>query len=383
MTRIGDRFERTAYRGDERTPAAFVVEEAAPLNGWPRIRLAVTVAGVTHEAVEDDAFEALTVVRRTIERDGWLLGVQGAREDVWPSGMARDQGRGMRAYRFRPGVAARTEDLVPVFAHAHNRLTSVALQEEAAAWRMRGLFIRSSRGLERPQDDVEQSRVVSLPCVDLVAPRPSRNPFARRPRPDGPTRWRIARDLLGDALITAEWNEAELLSRRYDSGLSGRPGLQRLVTAVGSDDDGARWSDLVDLDVDAVGSMSVRRFRRRYVHGSAVRIDVLYDTRAEGLPPTDFDQADLRTFGRHRRLDEFFRFIRDQGIVPPVALQEMSWPDHGRVPSGEDPDQPPNCTFSGRDGLSTWTVEVGAIGHLRITRATPTGGRGTRLPADA
>jgi hypothetical protein len=277
----------------------------------------------------------------------------------------------------------RPEDLVPVFAHAHDRLTTVALQEKAAARRMHGPFLRPSRGLERPQDDVEQSRTVRPPCAELVVPKPSRNPFARRPRPDGPTRWRIARDLLGDALTPAEWDEAEQLARRFDSGLSGRPGPQRLATAAGSDDDGVRWSDLVDLDVHADGSMSVRRFRRRYVHGRAVRIDVLYDTRAEGMPPTDFDETDLHALGGQKQLDALFRFLRDQGIVPEAALYEMSWPDHGRVPTSTDPDQPPNCSFSGRDGLATWTVEVGAIGHLRITRATPIGGRGARLQADA
>lgn len=382
VTRIGDRFERLAYRGEERTTAALVLEEAAPINGWPRIRLAVTVEGVTHEAVAHDAFEALTVVRRAIERDGWLLGVQGAREDVWPSGTARDQGRGMRAYRIRRGVAARSEDLVDVFARASALLTTVARQERAARRWLRGPFLRGPIGLERPHDDIELSRVTSGPCPDLAPRRRTGNPFARAPRPDARTQWQIARDLLGDALTPTEWDEAELLSHQYISGLSGRPGLQRLVTAVGSDDDGVRWSDLVDLDVDADGSMSVRRFRRRYVHGTAARIDVLFDTRAEGLPPTEFRESDLRALGGQEQLGALDRFLRDQGLVPEAALYEMFWPDRGRVPTGEDRDQPPNCSFSGPDGQQNWTVEVGATGHLRITRATPTGGRAPRLQAE-
>lgn len=51
------------------------------------------------EAHEDDAFEALCVVRDLVEPLGWRIGVAGARIDVWPSGMARDQGGGLTAYR--------------------------------------------------------------------------------------------------------------------------------------------------------------------------------------------------------------------------------------------------------------------------------------------
>lgn len=52
------------------------------------------------EARENDAFEALCLVREQLEPQGWRLGVAGAQADVWPSGMARDQGGGLRAYRF-------------------------------------------------------------------------------------------------------------------------------------------------------------------------------------------------------------------------------------------------------------------------------------------
>jgi hypothetical protein len=53
----------------------------------------------THEAEADDAFEALCLLRGTLEPEGWRIGVAGARADVWPSGMARDQGGGLSAYR--------------------------------------------------------------------------------------------------------------------------------------------------------------------------------------------------------------------------------------------------------------------------------------------
>jgi hypothetical protein len=47
----------------------------------------------------NDAFEALCLVREELEPRGWRLGVAGAQADVWPSGMARDQGGGLSAYR--------------------------------------------------------------------------------------------------------------------------------------------------------------------------------------------------------------------------------------------------------------------------------------------
>jgi len=53
----------------------------------------------TVEAKADDAFEALCLVRAELEPLGWRIGVAGAQPDVWPSGMARDQGGGLSAYR--------------------------------------------------------------------------------------------------------------------------------------------------------------------------------------------------------------------------------------------------------------------------------------------
>lgn len=61
----------------------------------------------------DDAFEALCLVRDQLEPLGWRLGVAGAQIDVWPSGMARDQGGGLRAYRM---TEDRVEGMVDTFA---------------------------------------------------------------------------------------------------------------------------------------------------------------------------------------------------------------------------------------------------------------------------
>ena len=80
----------------------------------------------TAEARADDAFEALCLIREELEPYGWRIGVAGAQADVWPSGMARDQGGGQRAYRL---TAERVGDLVDTFEPVPpDTVTTVALQ---------------------------------------------------------------------------------------------------------------------------------------------------------------------------------------------------------------------------------------------------------------
>ena len=78
-------------------------------------------------AEADDAFEALCLVREQLEPHGWRIGVAGAQVNVWPSGMARDQGGGKVAYRFE------SPELVEVFAPVDPAtVTTVDVQEAAA-----------------------------------------------------------------------------------------------------------------------------------------------------------------------------------------------------------------------------------------------------------
>lgn len=80
----------------------------------------------TAQARADDAFEALCLIREELEPFGWQIGVAGAQADVWPSGMARDQGGGLRAYRM---TGERVGDLVDTFEPVDPRtVTTVALQ---------------------------------------------------------------------------------------------------------------------------------------------------------------------------------------------------------------------------------------------------------------
>ena len=62
-----------------------------------------------------DYFTALGLIRRDLEADGWLLSCYGTSRNVYPSGMARDMGLGLKAYRLHLGQHARKEDLVDIF----------------------------------------------------------------------------------------------------------------------------------------------------------------------------------------------------------------------------------------------------------------------------
>lgn len=62
-----------------------------------------------------DFFEALIEVRKTLEKENILLLVYGASKNVWPSGMGRSMGAGLRAYKMTMGKQALREDLVDIF----------------------------------------------------------------------------------------------------------------------------------------------------------------------------------------------------------------------------------------------------------------------------
>lgn len=91
------------------------------------------------EARADDAFEALCRVREQLEPAGWRLGVAGAQVDVWPSGMARDQGGGLRAYRLTDTVAG---PIVDTFEPVDPATVTTVVDQEAAAERFHGPRVR-------------------------------------------------------------------------------------------------------------------------------------------------------------------------------------------------------------------------------------------------
>lgn len=353
-------YARTAHRGGETTPATVTVgSELSGAGDRSRYSVTVVIDGVEHVAVEDDAFEALSMVRLQLEQDGWLLGIEGARVDVWPSGMARDQGGGLRAYRLRRGHSPRSADLVDVFAPATEHLATVAEQRVAVG--VAPLDLASAA-----YEDADEMVSVSAPCEQLAVARSRRGRLraalfgGRRP---GDERWQVVRSLVGDALRPDEWDEAEALSDEPD-------GVQ-LVTTVGADEEGVRWSDLVDIGVDEAGVVQVRRFRRRSTGRTRVHMEVLLDTRAQGLPTTGFRPTELAALTPQRCVEALRRHIEGLGMVPATAIDAMFWPDHGRVPTGRDDDQGANTTFHGTAAGVVYTVLVSGAGHLRIVREEP------------
>jgi len=62
-----------------------------------------------------DFFEALALIRRQLQPDGLIPYCYGASLNVFPSGMARDMGQGLRAYKLTPGKHAKMADLVDIF----------------------------------------------------------------------------------------------------------------------------------------------------------------------------------------------------------------------------------------------------------------------------
>ncbi len=95
----------------------------------------VSAAFGSVEASADDAFEALCIVREKLEPFGWRIGVAGAEGDVWPSGMARDQGGGLSAYRIHPGDG---ESVVDTFAPVDPATVATVSEQRANVARVYG-----------------------------------------------------------------------------------------------------------------------------------------------------------------------------------------------------------------------------------------------------
>lgn len=103
-----------------------------------RLELVARVGNYTcpYTATGPDLFEALVRLRRQLEPNGLMIGVQGARRDTYPSGMARDMGGGMQVYVLRPGRRG-SQDLVKTLGDAPLGLLATVDEQRAFAdaWR--------------------------------------------------------------------------------------------------------------------------------------------------------------------------------------------------------------------------------------------------------
>lgn len=111
-------------QGSKLLPAHLRVSEA----GDDLYRVEIVLGERVVVGTGGDCFDALIEARRHLESQGVLVCVEGARKDVWPSGMARSMGGGRKAYRMTLGKQALKSDLVDIFAEAQTP-SSIADQE--------------------------------------------------------------------------------------------------------------------------------------------------------------------------------------------------------------------------------------------------------------
>jgi len=77
--------------------------------------LSLTYRDQTISVQASDYFEALCQIRLQLEAQQIQLLCYGASRNVYPSGMARDMGQGLRAYKLTMGKHAAMADLVDIF----------------------------------------------------------------------------------------------------------------------------------------------------------------------------------------------------------------------------------------------------------------------------
>jgi hypothetical protein len=78
--------------------------------------LSLTYRDQTISVQASDYFEALCQIRLQLEAQQMQLLCYGASKNVYPSGMARDMGQGLRAYKLTIGKHATMADLLDIFA---------------------------------------------------------------------------------------------------------------------------------------------------------------------------------------------------------------------------------------------------------------------------
>lgn len=94
-------------------------------------RITFRYRGHSIEASAEDFFDALCQIRLQLEREHLIPFCYGASLNVFPSGMSRSMGAGLRAYRLTIGRQALTKDLVSIFDSGPDVIpASVAKQEE-------------------------------------------------------------------------------------------------------------------------------------------------------------------------------------------------------------------------------------------------------------
>lgn len=87
------------------------------------------------QASDWNYFDALCLIREELEPTGWRPRCFGACENVYPSNMCRDMGRGMVAYQNEIGRAAEQEHLVETFATS-SEIEPASVDEQRAFFQL-------------------------------------------------------------------------------------------------------------------------------------------------------------------------------------------------------------------------------------------------------
>ena len=100
----------------------------------PPWRMSLLVADIVNlQCQERDLFECMVVLRQHLSKQRWLLLCNGARTDVYPSGMSREMSGGMMAYRHQLGIKPTRDDLVSILDYAPPE--SIGTPEEQRQYR--------------------------------------------------------------------------------------------------------------------------------------------------------------------------------------------------------------------------------------------------------
>lgn len=96
-------------------------------------RISFAYRGRTIEAEASDFFEAFCSIRLKLESEGLLPFCYGGSLNVYPSGMARDMGLGLKAYKMEIGKHAQMQDLVEIFT-AGPDVVPASVERQRAFW---------------------------------------------------------------------------------------------------------------------------------------------------------------------------------------------------------------------------------------------------------
>ncbi len=108
--------------------------EAGLSNDWSNLwRVSLSFENRLIVKESSDCFGALTEIRRELEKEDIKLLCYGSCKNVRPSGMSRDMGGGIKAYRYALGKKPEMNDLVNIFATGPDVIPA-SIREQEDFW---------------------------------------------------------------------------------------------------------------------------------------------------------------------------------------------------------------------------------------------------------